>query len=689
MELFELTIASQLAQATASLMLAGFIALLLRSRRRRYLLHLALAFAALAGYLTASAVALGLSLGSHPQGLLRLFFSLLALSLLFPHLIWLWLGFRGAVRRPPLPRWRQRALLAAGVAAGGALAAAGYALAVQDLPVAANVLRIGIPYTLAGLVYLALAAGLFKARAAAGSSVQINPLIAVSAFTAYGLHLLFVAAAATWMLSQETVIPYSQFVGLVGLVLLTAIAMSFVIWLLETEQERAAAARDQARSAEQRLLYFRTHDPATGLPNRRQLHELLGTELLKLRQNPSQRVGILALGLHRYKLMSESMGWHRTEDMMRDLTRRIRKDLPERFMLGRTGERDFVVLMPRVGTELQAQKHAERILERLRKPFEHLGRELFLKVSGGLSLAPDHATAAVDLIRMAERAQLQAADLGEALLLHRNTEAGSQSRDMLQIESELRAAQRNGEFKLHYQPLVSIRKRCITGFEALLRWEHPQRGLLNPAYFLQDASALGVLDDLEDQIFDQALKQLAQWNSDLSLPPVTVAINVSAQRFIQPDLAQSVVERCKHYEVLPSRVTLEITESSAIGDFEAGLETIRRLREHGIKVSLDDFGTGYSALAHLQRLNVDYVKLDRSFILGIDQDERQLALTRAIVDLIHTLGVEVLAEGVETSNQLGHMLQCRVDHVQGFLLGKARPAEDYRKALESREITGF
>lgn len=689
MELFELTIASQLAQAAASLMLAGFITLILRSRRRRYLLHLALAFAALAAYLTASAGALGLSQGGDPHGVLRLLFSLLALSLLFPHLIWLWLGFRGALRRTPLPRWRQQTLLASGVAVGIALAIAGHAMALQGHAVTANTLRLGLPYTIAGSVYLALAVGLFKVRAATGSGMQVNPLIAVSAFTAFGIHLLFIAGATTLILTQNTVIPYSQYIGLVGLVLLMAIAMSFVIWLLETEQQRAAAARHQARSAEQRLIYFRTHDPVTGLPNRRQLHELLGTELLKLRQNHTQRIGVLALGLHRYKLMSESMGWHRTEDMMRDLTRRIRGELPDRFVLGRTGERDFVVLMPRIGKQAQAVEHAERILQRLRRPFQHQGRELFLKVSGGLSLAPDHATASVDLIRMAERAQLEAADLSDGLVVHRAAQAGTLPRDMLQIEAELRGAQRRGEFKLHYQPLISIRQRCITGFEALLRWEHPQRGVLNPAYFLQDAAALGVLDDLEDQIFDQALQQLALWNQDLSLPPVSVAINVSAQRFIQPDLAQTVVERCKHYDVIPSRVTLEITESSAIGDFEAGLETIRRLRQHGIKVSLDDFGTGYSALAHLQRLNIDYVKLDRSFILGIDQDERQLALTKAIVDLIHTLGIEVLAEGVETSTQLGHMIQCRVDYVQGFLLGKAQRAEDYRKTLETREITGF
>ncbi|MGY6553558.1 MAG: putative bifunctional diguanylate cyclase/phosphodiesterase [Wenzhouxiangella sp.] len=687
MQVFELTIASQLAQAAASLLLAGFIWLILLSRRRRYLLQLALSFVALAGFLAFGAVALGLSQMGNPRGFARLLFSLLSLSCLFPHLIWLWLGFRGAVRHPVLPRRLQSGLISLGAAAGALLALAAAYAAAQGFWLMAGSLRITIPYACAGIVYLGLAAALYRVREI-GNRGQISPLITVSAFAAFGLHWLLAASLATWMLARQTLVPLSQFTGLLGLILLVAIALSFVIWLLETEQRRAAEAREQARSAEKRLLYFRTHDPATGLPNRRQMYELLGRELLQLRDNPGQRIGILSLGLHRYKLMSESMGWQRTEDMMRALTLRIRDQLPERFLLGRTGERDFLILMPRVGQARQAQAHAERILDRLRQPFKEGGRELFLKCSGGVSLAPDHAGAAADLIRLAERAQLQAAGLGEPLLSHRSAD-GEDHRDMLQIEAELRAAQRNGEFKLHYQPLISIRRRCITGFEALLRWEHPQRGLLNPAYFLDDASSLGVLDDLEDQIFDQAISQLAHWNHDLTLGQINVAINVSAQRFIQPDLAQSLLERCQRYGVSPSLVTVEITESSAIGDFEAGLDSIARLRQHGMKVSLDDFGTGYSALAHLQRLNVDYVKLDRSFIVGIDQDQRQLALTKAVVELIHSMGIEVLAEGVETSTQLGHMIQCRVDYVQGFLLGRARPPEDHQQALERREITEF
>ena len=685
MEAFGLTIASLLAQAIASLLLAGFIALILRSKKRRYLRQLALAFAALAVCIGASAISLALAETQSALNGTTRFLSLLGLSMLFPHLIWLWLGSRGAMRQGSLSVRQEYWGVILAAIAGACLA---WAAADHASPSMAVFLRITAPYLIAGIVYLALALRLFRLRAVTGR-LQISPLIAVSAFSAFGLYLLYGASFGAWMVFDQGYDSYAQLSGIVGLIILMTIALSLVSWLLETEQQRSAYARDQARNAEQRLRYFRSHDPATGLPNRQQLQNLLGKELVKLRHSPQQHVGVLALGLHRYKMMSESMGWQRAEDMIRDLTRRISEYVPAHFVLGRIGERDFVLLMPKLSDQAQAQAHASELLERLRRPFKRDDRELFLKISGGLSVAPNDARDATDLIRLAVRAQLQAIGLGEDLLIHRAGADGHEPRDLLQMEAELRRAQQRGEFKLFFQPVISIPQRCIRGFEALLRWEHPQRGLLNPDYFLQEASALGLLDELEDTIFSLAFQQLSDWTEDMALPPVNLSINVSPRRFVQPDLSEQVAAHCRCHHISPDRVTLEITESTAITDFEAALETIAGLRAHGIKVSLDDFGTGYSALAHLRRLNVDTVKLDRSFVSDIESDERQLALTRSVVDLIHSLGMQVVAEGVETRAQLGHMIQCRVDYVQGYLFGEPQPAENYRRALEQRDISQF
>lgn len=688
MSSFDFAIANQLAQGLASLLLAVLLWLFLRSRRQRYLLQLALSFSALTVSLIGGAVSLALSQHGDPLGLPRQLFSLVALTALPPHLIWLWLGIHGGIRLKSFRIRREPQRIIAGACAGLLLALLAGWLAARGLTGPAHGVRYAIPYLLGGATYIALSLVMFRARSQA-TEFQISPLVAVLSFGAYGLHLVYSAGLTTWMVVQETFLPHSQYVGLVGLLLLMTIALSSVIWLLETEQRRVSSARDQARAAERRLLYFRTHDPATGLPNRRQMQDLLGREILNLRDKPESQIGILALGLHRFKVVSEAMGWRQTEDLVRELTRRIRDRQPQRFLLGRTGERDFLILMPDIRRRERAIAHATSILKHVRQPFKHNGHELVLKASGGLSFAPDDATTAADLIQYAERAQIQAAAGGDDLLLHRSRTDQPEPRDMLQVESELRRAHKRKQFKLFYQPLISIRQRCIIGFEALLRWEHPERGLLNPAYFLQDASALGVLDELEEQLFDSAVAQLADWHADLALSPVTVSINVSPQRFVQPDLPDRLSEICARHGVSPEFVNLEITENSAISDFEAGLETIGRLRERGIKVSLDDFGTGYSALAHLQRLKVDYVKLDRSFITGIEGDDRQLALTHAIVELIHSLDMQVVAEGVETREQLGYMIKCRVDFVQGFLLGKPLPAAAYRDMLEKRHITAF
>lgn len=688
MRSFDFAIATQLTQSMASLFLALLLWLFLRSRKQRYLRHLALAFTALGVYLACSALALLMSQYADPLGWGRNAFSLTALVALFPHLFWLCVGVRYGTRRKPGKFSHERAWIFAAAGFGALLAASAAWLATEGAPIAAHGLRFTLPYAVAGVTYMVLAAVLFRARSLAGAA-QVSPLIAVGAFLSFGLYLLYAAGLSTWMVIHDSFLVHSQFVGLLGPLLLMLMGLSMVIWLLENEQRRALAARDQAQAAEQRLQYFRTHDIGTGLPNRQRLQDLIGVELGAIPALSDQQMAVLVIGIHRFKLVRKAVGWQQPEEILRALSLRIRESMPKRFTLGRVGERELVILMPAIRRRESAIDHARQILARTQEPFEYRGQDLFIKVSGGLSLGPDDSRDPRDLLNLAERAQLQAGGLGEDLLLHRASGTEMEPRDMLQVEGELRRAHREDQFKLYYQPLISIRQRRVTGFEALLRWEHPERGLLNPGFFLQDATALGVLDELEDQIFDSALRQLADWHNDLSLAPVSMSINLSAQRFVQPDLPDRLAAMCRQHGISPAYLDLEITESVAISDFEAGVETIARLREHGIKVSLDDFGTGYSALAHLQRLNVDYVKLDRSFVNGIDEDHRQLGLTRAIIELIHSLGMQVLAEGVENKAQLGHLIQCRVDFVQGYLLGPPRPAEDYRELLQQNYITAF
>lgn len=684
MQPIEFVIATLLAQGLAAVVLAGVLRLFLGSLDYPFLRQLALAFAALSLYSIVFAFNLMLaSDGVRGVGIHKILFVAEIFSFL-AFLTWLILGMVSGLSQKPLPDRRARALIGGTVFGGAALA---IGVAVSANPVLINLFRVSIPYAVAAAVFLSLSWQMNQARRR--FPALISPIVGTTAFALAGLFMLYACGAGLSFDSGEQPGYPAPLLALTSLFSLTFIGLSILIWMLENERERTRMARLKALSAEQRLLYFRTHDAATGLPNRRQVENLLSREVLQTRANRDRRVAVLALGVHRFKAVSEAVGWNRADDMVLDLTRRISDKLPERFVFGRMSERDFIVLMPNIRRKEDALDHAHKILARLRLPFHHGNQEFFLNMSGGMSIGPDHADDAAVLLNQAQRAQLRSAEAGQDLVVHEASETQPGPGDLIHRESELRRACREGQFMLHYQPLVSIRKRTIAGFEALLRWNHPTRGILTPDHFLQDAASLGVLDEMEDWIFAQALDQVAEWHRDLALAPVSVSINISAERFQQPDLPDKLVEMCRERGISQSCVDVELTENAAITDFEAGLDTIQRLRDQGIKVSLDDFGTGYSSLAHLQRLRVDYVKLDRSFVQGIENDEQQLALTRAIVELIHSLGMGVLAEGVETRGQLGHLIQCRVDFVQGYLLGRPQAADAYHDLLEQKLITNF
>jgi EAL domain-containing protein (putative c-di-GMP-specific phosphodiesterase class I) len=249
----------------------------------------------------------------------------------------------------------------------------------------------------------------------------------------------------------------------------------------------------------------------------------------------------------------------------------------------------------------------------------------------------------------------------------------------LRFEAELRRGLGERQFGLHFQPIVSIRDRRVLGFEALLRWHHPRRGLLGPAVFLDEAASIGILDELEAFAINEALRQLARWQA-ADRSEISVSVNVSARRFQQPDLVDELVDGCRRFGVAPSRLELEITESTALRDLPAAAVRIDELNEAGISVALDDFGTGYSSLANLVKLPVRRVKLDREFLRNVPEDRRQSDLVAAILLLGERVGLELVAEGVESERQLSFLARHGCAQAQGFYL--ARPAEADQCSLE-------
>lgn len=676
----DLMIAIQAGQAGFGLLLALLLLVFLIEFRHLFLRHWALSCLALALYHGAAGLTLMLvdDSGQASQTARMVAAAMPIMASL--HVLWLLLGAWEAVTLRNVGRWASAGLLALGLALGGSMAAF-FSLAPSIGPLY-QILPLSPLHALMALAFLVSAVMLWRsARPVAPISSRLAP----SAFALYGTYLAITAFQASWLPQTALFLVDSIAMVLAGFMLQLLIGYSIIIWMLEIERRRSTKARSLAENAEQRLVHFRMHDPVTGLPNRRQLQDHLSSAVraASARRN---RVAVLAIGIHRFKLLSQALGWQKTDELLRKLAQRLTAVAPGSAVIGRIGERDFVLILSSIGHRERAEEHARRILKAGAQPINQDGQELFLSLSGGLCFAPDDEIDSVALINMAQQAQMRAVSAGESLILHRPEGSSAQPHDLLQLERELRQGVRERQFELFYQPLVSIRQRRISGFEALLRWHHPERGTLTPGSFLQEAVRLGVLDELEDQILDQALSQLHEWQQDLSLPPTSVSINLSAQRFQQPDLPIKLAQLCRNKKVNPADLHLEITESTAMEDFEAALSTIAQLRQMGCKVCLDDFGTGYSSLAHLRRLQVDYVKLDRSFIANLERDQHERDLTRAIVDLIHSLGMTVLAEGVENRQQLGYLIHCRVDVIQGFLLGKPLEAKAWRGALDRPQL---
>jgi diguanylate cyclase len=676
----ELMIAVQSGQAVFSLILAVLLLVFLFQFKHVFLRHWALSCLAMAVHFGVAALITNLVHRPDLQPGLISGLSALALVSAYLHVVWLLLGAWEAVRDRIINLVQQILLMALAIGLG--LISALTSLFNPMAELVDRWLPLSILHSITGLAFVIAGVMLLVSlRRIQLISSYLVPL----AFGLYGALMLYIGLVSNLLPAQVQFLSPSPVLGLLGFVAQILIGYSIIIWLLEIERRRAVLAYSKAKNAESRLVHFRMHDPATGLPNRRQLQDQLSAEIRAAGSRRS-RVAVAVVGIHRFKMLSHALGWQKTDQVIRRLAERLQAQAPAGSMLGRIGEREFLLILPNAGHREKAVDRIQRVVEAGNQPLSQDGQELFINLSGGLSFAPDDDIDAVALINMAQQAQMRAASTGETLILHNIEGTTTEPHKLLNLERELRRGVREKQFCLYFQPLVSIRQRRITGFETLLRWQHPERGLLTPGSFLQEAVRLGVLDELEDQILEQALGQLAEWQNDLSLPPISVSINLSAQRFQQPDLAGKLARLCKYMKVNPRDLHLEITESTAMQDFEAGLSTISALRELGCKVCLDDFGTGYSSLSHLRRLQVDYVKLDRSFIKNLERDPHERDLTRAIVDLIHSLGMTVLAEGVETRQQLGYLIHCRVDVVQGFLLGKPQPAGTVRGALDRPEL---
>lgn len=449
--------------------------------------------------------------------------------------------------------------------------------------------------------------------------------------------------------------------GLFNLVFIAIAAVGVIIWLLESERNRTYQALQQAE-------YLNTHDALTGIENREELMSKLPTIIEHSRAH-NRHLSVFMIGLNRFKAINDTLGIRGGDRVLIEVSQRLQSMRPAPLSVARISGDVFLVAFDHVKRRSLVEQLGRSLKERIEAQMLVDGKNLNLSCAIGIARYPQNSVYADSLLSKANIALSQAkAANAESVVFYKRGMDESYIR-LIDIEPELKLAFQRNEFVLHLQPLYARNAHQLNGFEALIRWQHPERGLLPPSEFLPFIEELGLSTELDDWVLENTAQILSAWRQK-GLGILPIAVNVCAHHFQNPELIGKLKRLFQQYQLSYSDIELEITESIAMTDIQAGLNVLEQLRALGIKVSIDDFGTGYSSLAYLRRLPVDKIKIDRSFIKELLQDSQNCenTIVRTLIELSHGLRKRVVAEGVETSEQLNLLNLMRCDQVQGYLL---------------------
>ena len=439
----------------------------------------------------------------------------------------------------------------------------------------------------------------------------------------------------------------------------------------------------ERKRMERQLQRQALHDPLTGLPNRKLLEDRLGQALERTRRRKDRRVAVLFMDLDGFKVVNDSLG-HETGDLLLTLVaERLGRCLRPEDTLARFGGDEFVVLIEDVGGDEEAVRVAVRIAEELARPFLLNGHELFTSASIGIGLGDFRTKTPEYLLRDSDVAMYKAKNGSSGYRVFEPAMYEGAMR-RLALEGDLRRAIERDEFVLHYQPMASVPTGEIVGTEALVRWQHPEHGLLAPSGFIPVAEETGLIVPIGRLVLMEACRQAKEWQRRYpKAPPLAVGVNLSARQLRHPGLVSEVADALDHADLNPESLTLEITESTFVEDERSTDEALQRLKELGVRLAIDDFGVGYSSLSYLRYLPVDRLKLDRVLVGSLDTDAKTRAIVRASVDLGHALGMDVVAEGVETHEEFEELRRLGCDVGQGYYWWRPGPSEEADQLLAS------
>lgn len=434
-------------------------------------------------------------------------------------------------------------------------------------------------------------------------------------------------------------------------------------------------------AAEVQLNQLAYYDSLTGLANRSLLLQMLEDSIEHA--NKSKQAGALFyLDLDRFKTINDSLGHTIGDNLLKAISKRIEAWLIKDFTAARIGGDEFAILLPNTSSE-QAHDLAQQLLALISNPYSIDDHQLYCSVSVGIAVFPSVGSTNIDVLRQADTALYRAKVAGRNKYMFYEPEMQAQVESFLEIEKGLHEAINKGQLELYYQPQVDG-KHNIIGVEALIRWNHPEKGLLPPGVFMPIAEETGQILQIGNWIIEQACYQYASWKKNNQLPPTfrRLAINISPLQFSQSSFVEHIVDSMAQADIDGEHIELEITENLLLENVEGAVQKMKELKEHNLKTSIDDFGTGYSSLRYLKHLSVDVLKIDRSFVTQLHLDESDQAIVDTIIMTARRLNLEVIAEGVEDANELQALKHLKCDQFQGYLFDKPLPASELVQRFE-------
>jgi len=435
------------------------------------------------------------------------------------------------------------------------------------------------------------------------------------------------------------------------------------------------------KRAEETLHHDAFHDRLTGLPNRALFMDHLKLAIARLQRRENQMFAVLYIDLDRFKIVNDSLGHMVGDELLIGIARRLEHCLRPGDTIARLGGDEFTVLLEDIGDGDVIKPIAERIQKELAAPFSLSGREVFTTISMGIALSSKEYARPEDILRDADTAMYRAKSLGKDRHEIFDTQMHSQAIKLLQLETDLRRAIERQEFMVVYQPIMSLEKGALCGFEALIRWPHPERGLISPMDFIPVAEETGMIVQIGEWVLSEACRQMCRWQQMFpSDPPIFMSVNLSVRQFSQHNLIDKVVTILEKTKLTPTSLKLEITESAVMENVETAISLLNQLRDLGVQLAMDDFGTGYSSLSYLHRFPINTLKIDRSFITRMTENNENAEIVRTISGLAQNLGMDVVAEGVETSEQLEILRGLGCKYGQGYF---------FSKPLGASEVEGF